>query len=917
MTVRLDTDTPPLKGLAVKGTLIGYDAGPISITSDFIAVEGRLEIGTHEDPFANTAVITLTGADGTETPYSAAIGNRALGVVGNGELSLHGESRSKGSWTQIASDIQPGDTTFTATSFVDWEPGDRIVIAPSGFDPLEAEEVEVVSKTGNVVTFDPPAEFLHYGRTQTYEGKTIDMRAEVGLLSRNIRIQGAEDSEFFRRNDETEFPAGFGAHSIFRDDSDIRIDGVEFTRTGQSGKPGRYAAHWHLAGDQSGDYIRNTSTHHSFQRAIVMHQSDFITAEDNVAYFVGNHAFIPGEDGNEDGNVWRRNLSVLSYSPLEQHFAFLEADQPDNSSQGEFRSSGFWMRSTNHVFEDNVSAGAYEGQGFFFDRVAAIRNTAQSPMVFSGNRAHSTHRLDTGYTNFLTYKEITKGHALFVGENSSPDELVFEDFQAYSSFAGLWLEDRRVTVRDSILSDNAVGAFLMKSRLDDTVIVGESDVEFDIPLFGSPEYFRDNWSAGVHIPPSHGQNRAPVINDVSVVNQKDAALIYNREEMFPGTLIEKLKVVNTPVRAKITEQIEQLWYLSPHYGAFDDPNGQFLDDGVARRWVRTRSPIATDDCLYDLDVQAYGCDPEDSLMVQFWAVDGANAPTRMTDLTDGFTFQMEDFNSFAWVQHSRPYFVQWYNGQDPRGAISGTISDTDGKSAYLQFAVSGAPTSITQNGTSVSLGNRAAFERSSGPAAFHDAAAGLLHVKFRGNDELDFDISAPFQIAHPTARLRPSESVDQTQSGLTYQVRNGAANDVPRIQPGQLGAVVSRGTTSGIDTSVWNGAAGSSVVFNGYIDAPESGYYRFAHNTRGYAQVEIGGTWIAGRLQDTLSSDDRGAGGDMFLEAGLHPVQIILSHDAQTQREPGFEMFWRLPSSNAFSINDLPEIPASAFRRAP
>ena len=73
-TVMLDTDTAPLAGLAIQGTLIGHDGGPISITSDFVAVEGRFEIGTEADPFENEAVITLTGEDGRETPYSGQIG---------------------------------------------------------------------------------------------------------------------------------------------------------------------------------------------------------------------------------------------------------------------------------------------------------------------------------------------------------------------------------------------------------------------------------------------------------------------------------------------------------------------------------------------------------------------------------------------------------------------------------------------------------------------------------------------------------------------------------------------------------------------------------------------------------------------------------------------------------------------------
>ena len=916
-TVMLDTDTAALKGLAVKGTLIGYDGGPISITSDFIAVEGRFEIGTEADPFENEAVITLTGEDGIETPYSGRIGNRALGVIGTGELSLHSTSGEKVSWTQVATTLEPGATTLSTVDFVDWEPGDKLVIAPSGFDPLQAEEVEVVSTNGNSITFTPPLEHRHLGIQQTYEGKTIDMRAEVGLLSRNIRIQGADDSEFFRDPD-TGFTAGFGAHSIFRDDASIAIDGVEFTRTGQSGKAGRYAAHWHLAGDQSGDYIRDTSVHHSFQRAIVMHQSDFITAEDNVAYHVGNHAFIPAEDGNEDGNIWRRNLAVLTYSPKKEHFAFFDTIHPDNSSQGEFRSSGFWMRSTNHVFEDNVSAGAYEGMGFFFDRVAAIRNTAESDMVFRGNRAHTTHRLQTGHNNALTYKEITRGHALMIGEKSSDrDELLFSDFQAYSSFGGIWTEDRNNIVRDSIISDNGTGVFMMKGTLDDVVVVGESEAGFDIPEFGSPEYFREFYSGGVQAPPSHGQIRAPVLKNVSIVNQKDIGYFYNREEIGYGTEIEALNVTNTPVRAKIAEIVEPIMFLHPYFGAIDDPNGQLRDDGVPARWVRKLHPIITDDCDYDHDVQAYACDPEDSARIRF--MHDRETPSRLTDMTTGYDFRLDNrHDSWGFLLAGRPYFARWSTDHDAGTSLSATISKADGKSVHLVFPVDAAPTNVFQGESGVPMVDGTRFDASAGPAAHYDSASGLLHVKFRGQESYDIEVEARFSegAARHAPANQPATDVQATTPGLAFAVHSVSADDDPLVRPDALGGVIRTGTADGLDTGVWDGAAGTSVVYSGFIDIPQSGYYRFAlDNARSsYAQVRINGTVVTGRIRDTLSSGDRAMGGDMLLEAGLHPFEAILSHDEDVSPTPELDLFWRRAGQSAMQLHELPEVPASAFR---
>jgi len=45
-----------------------------------------------------------------------------------------------------------------------------------------------------VITIDKPFEYKHFAMTQTYGDDTIDMRAEVALLSRNVVVQGDPSS---------------------------------------------------------------------------------------------------------------------------------------------------------------------------------------------------------------------------------------------------------------------------------------------------------------------------------------------------------------------------------------------------------------------------------------------------------------------------------------------------------------------------------------------------------------------------------------------------------------------------------------------------------------------------------------------------------------------------------------------------
>lgn len=67
-----------------------------------------------------------------------------------------------------------------------------IVIAPTTFSNRETEKVTIVErKNGDkTIVFKPALSYSHYAATQSYGAKTIDMRAEVGLLSRNVIFRG-------------------------------------------------------------------------------------------------------------------------------------------------------------------------------------------------------------------------------------------------------------------------------------------------------------------------------------------------------------------------------------------------------------------------------------------------------------------------------------------------------------------------------------------------------------------------------------------------------------------------------------------------------------------------------------------------------------------------------------------------------
>ncbi|MBY0456011.1 MAG: G8 domain-containing protein, partial [Gemmataceae bacterium] len=366
--VVLDVSPPQLKGVLVKGQL-RFDRQDLELKTGWVLVAGKgakLEIGTAAEPFAQKATITLFGTDKKESVAGA--GTKFLAAMGGGTLELHGARRDAVSWTQLGATAEPGAKELTLKDEVKWQPGDRICVAPSGYSPLEAEEVTVTAVVGKVVSVEPALKFKHWGTLQTFAGRALDERAEVGLLTRNVLVRGADDST----------AAGFGGHVMVMAGGTARVEGVEFFRMGQRGHKARYPLHWHLV-DREGDgtapgkgqYARNNSVHHSFQRAVVVHGTNDVLVEGNVAFDVTNHCYVPAEDGDEERNVFRRNLGMLVRVPAVADYAF-PGNKPESSTQQEAKASVFWMTNPNQVFEANHAAGSVGGDGFLFDgRTAA------------------------------------------------------------------------------------------------------------------------------------------------------------------------------------------------------------------------------------------------------------------------------------------------------------------------------------------------------------------------------------------------------------------------------------------------------------------------------------------------------------------------------------------------------------------
>ena len=441
-------------------------------------------------------------------------GGRFIAVMAGGVIDMHGASARKVGWTQLEKDIEPGDVEISLVDPVNWRSGDEIAIAPSGYDAYQAEKATIasVSADGRTILIEKNIEgyaprlitvkdnkgrdrqqkiyervnssngfrYYHLGRMEFVAGESVDMRAEVGLLSRNIVIRSPDDV------------ARWGVHMMAMRGTTVRMEGVEIERGGQTGLAGRYPFHWHKAGEGEGEYIRHSSIHRSLQRGIVVHGISNTLVADNVLYDILDHAIVFSEDGNEEGNKFIHNLGILSKRKSRDagEFAFPVSGH-HRSTQAEIRPSIFWGRNYNNVFIANHAAGAFEGNGFFFDiresnrrlLKAAIKGKPNE-LIFVDNTAHS---------NFTTnrnpfYEPQTRGHGLFLTDfdfaTDLDDPLVFDRFTTYkNTVSGVWMINRNHVLKDSIVSDSGIALFANDARVLNSAFIGQTSnaVDGEIP----------------------------------------------------------------------------------------------------------------------------------------------------------------------------------------------------------------------------------------------------------------------------------------------------------------------------------------------------------------------------------------------------------------------------------------------------
>lgn len=414
----------------------------------------------------------------TSTDITIEDNNAYLMAMGEGSsIEIHAADAEKESWTQLETTAEAGSNQLIVQESTGWEVGD--VIAITSTDESDEDEeftILAISDDGMTITLDGELENEHRGETVTYDnGLTGDdymeweteIRAEVALLSRNVTIQGDEDS----------VDDGYGGHTMVMDGAEQYISGAEYYRMGQEGIVGSYPIHFHLLEDAEGQYVQNVSVHDSYNKGTTIHGTSNILFQDNVIYNTSGHGLFL-EDGSESGNQIIGNL-IFGTRASDEDTAAIPTDASDPTS--------YWMENPDQVMINNVAGGSDQNGFWIFPENTIHGDSAElgigemgdmADLIFQDNVAHSnaefgvsiegsidadTLEINRGSTTDAEYATIdgllayeNDRHGLWAFTN---DLIVENSMFVENDFGGMMSKGANY-VNDSVFADNSVGLYL-------------------------------------------------------------------------------------------------------------------------------------------------------------------------------------------------------------------------------------------------------------------------------------------------------------------------------------------------------------------------------------------------------------------------------------------------------------------------
>ncbi|XP_059794508.1 fibrocystin isoform X18 [Balaenoptera ricei] len=448
-TVLVDTDLPSLRGLYVMGTLeFPVDRSNVLSMACMLIAGGELRVGqvprrrltaargTLENPLEKEKklLILLRASEGVfcDRFIGIRIDPGTIGVFG--KVQLH-SAYPKKSWTHLGADIASGNERIIVENTVDWRPQDKIVLSSSSYEPHEAEVLTVKEVRGHHISIQERLRHRHIGSVHVMEdGRHIRLASEVGLLTRNIQIQG--DTSCGGRL----LVGSFRKSSVEEFSGILQLFNVEIQNFGSP----LYSS-IELIDMSSGSRIISCTLHQSCGGGIRAAASQGIVLNDNVVFSTAGH----GIDLEGQGYSLSNNLVVLmtqsAWSPVwvagikvnQAKDIHLHGNVVAGSERLGFHIRGYRCSSPEALWSDNVVHSSLHGLHLY--KETGLDNC-------------------TNISGFLAFKNFDYGAMLHVENGMEIENLTLVDNTIgllavvyVSSAPQCYSENLQIVVRNSVI----------------------------------------------------------------------------------------------------------------------------------------------------------------------------------------------------------------------------------------------------------------------------------------------------------------------------------------------------------------------------------------------------------------------------------------------------------------------------------
>ncbi|KAL7531274.1 hypothetical protein ACHAXR_003949, partial [Thalassiosira sp. AJA248-18] len=395
-----ETISLPL-GLEVVGSLLFPPSSNVALNTTAIIVQGNLDI---EPPAEGNEVKVIL--HGSEEQYlyphdecnggydpscsaKASVGKKPI-VVAGGKVNIRGMDAAIDcpSWTRLDRKVSDTNLKIDPSFAACVKPGDDLLVTSDNTnwqDEMKRQVTAVNSTTGEITLDSAITRALP---ALTGPGEP-EYAVEVARLSRSVVFTAVEDD-----------PEGehIGGHFMVFVTPDVVqvISGVHFDNFGQGGNLGRYPVHFHLCDNSNGSIVSKNVITNSNQRCVLIHGTNGVTVEDNVAWNTRGHCYAT-ETGTEVNNIFKNNLGSHT---MKLWFHNTQSDSL-NFWTGKHTAATFWVRNMNNEWIGNVAAGS-ESLGWWIEmrELNGDQKTLEPISSFRDNVAHSNK-----VVGFGTYKQ--------------------------------------------------------------------------------------------------------------------------------------------------------------------------------------------------------------------------------------------------------------------------------------------------------------------------------------------------------------------------------------------------------------------------------------------------------------------------------------------------------------------------------